>query len=326
VENQEIYDTIMPEEGCKRADICMQSCAALVERSRRGAARPFCGTHLERETLTLKSRKTSGHRGGSSPDAIYLQIFDAIVHHYLAPGTKLTEDELGETFGVSRTIIHRVLLRLAHDGIVEMLPNRGAFVAQPSAKSTRDVFAVRGTLECAMAGHLADRLEPRAVQRLRTIVRTEEQARSQGDWKAQMRLSGEFHLQLAMETGNEILHDILKELMSRSSLAIAIYQKPGTSGCLPDDHAQILDALVAGNGGAATTMMKEHLLRIEHGLDLDWERSKTADLKTIFAKITVGAQEAESIRPLASTSPVQTRRKRSNILPSDPRGKAAVGE
>lgn len=201
-----------------------------------------------------------------------------------------------------------------------MLPNRGAFVAQPSAKVTRDVFAVRGTLECGMAGQLANNLEQRAIQRLRTIVRTEKDAMSQADWKAQMRLSGEFHLQLAKETGNVILHDILKELMSRSSLAIAIYQKPGTSGCLPDDHAQIVDALVAGNGDAAASIMREHLLRIEHGLDLEREHSNTVDLKSIFSKVTVGTYNAEIVRPQSPPVAV-TRGKRSKVLQSYARGK-----
>jgi DNA-binding GntR family transcriptional regulator len=265
----------------------------------------------------LDSRKITGSQVALSADGIYLQIFDAIVQHYLAPGTKLTEDELGETFGVSRTVIHRVLTRLSHDGIVEMRRNRGAFVAQPSVKSTRDVFAVRGTLECGITGQLADKLEQRAIQRLRAIVKAEVDARSRGDWKAQLRLSGEFHLQLAMETGNEILRDILKELMSRSSLAIAIYQKPGTSGCLPNDHAQILDALAAGEGGVATSTMREHLLKIEHGLDLEREPSKTVDLKTLFSKITVGTYEAASARPPSSVN--ETREKKSKIVHSDPR-------
>jgi DNA-binding GntR family transcriptional regulator len=254
----------------------------------------------------LGSRKIGGDQVALSADDIYLQIFDAIVQHYLAPGTKLTEDELGETFGVSRTVIHRVLIRLSHDGIVEMLRNRGAFVAQPSVKTTRDVFAVRGTLECGITGQLANKLEQRAIQRLRAIVKAEVDARSRGEWKAQLRLSGEFHLQLAMETGNEILRDILKELMSRSSLAIAIYQKP-----------QILDALAAGEGGVATSTMREHLLKIEHGLDLEREPSKTVDLKTLFSKITVGTYEAASARPPSSVN--ETREKKSKIVHSDPR-------
>jgi DNA-binding GntR family transcriptional regulator len=167
------------------------------------------------------------------------------------------------------------------------VPNRGAFVAQPSTKSTRDVFAIRRILECGITAELSNKLEPRAIKRLRSIIKAEMEARSRGDWKTQLRLSCDFHLQLASEAGNELQHEILKELTSRSSLAIAVYQKPGTSGCLHDDHAQILGALVAGNGDLATSLMKEHLLRIETGLDLEREESKTVDLKALFTGVTV---------------------------------------
>jgi DNA-binding GntR family transcriptional regulator len=170
----------------------------------------------------------------------YDKPFDAIVQHYLAPGTKLTEDSLGDAFGVSRTIIHRALIRLAHDGIVEMIPHRGAFVAQPSVKSTRDVFAVRRTLECAIMAELSNKLDRRAVRRLREIVDAELDAQSRGDWKTPLRLSCDFHLQLALEAGNELQREILKELTSRSSLAVAIYhiwvppQRPCANSGRPD--------------------------------------------------------------------------------------------
>ena len=65
---------------------------------------------------------------------IYHQIFDAILAQRLLPGTKLTEDELAGIFDVSRAVVRRALLRLSHERIVDIRPNRGAVVASPSLR------------------------------------------------------------------------------------------------------------------------------------------------------------------------------------------------
>ena len=81
---------------------------------------------------------------------IYERIWTAIVDHSLPPGTKLTEDRLGEIFGVGRTRIRQVLFQLAHEGVVTLQHNRGAFVAQPSVREAREVFEARRAIEWAV--------------------------------------------------------------------------------------------------------------------------------------------------------------------------------
>jgi DNA-binding GntR family transcriptional regulator len=221
----------------------------------------------------------------STDEAIYEKIFDAISQHYLAPGTKLAEEALGEVFGVSRTLIHSAIIRLAHDGIVDLQPNRGAFVARPSVQTTRNCFAVRRMLECAMATEIAESsLGSRGLRGVREVVKAEQAARKRGDGREQLRLSGEFHLQLAKLTGNDVLHDVLKDLISRTSLATLVYQTPGTSGCRCDDHALLIDALAAGDGVRAAATMDQHLSALLSGLNLNTEEAPS-DLKTVFRQL-----------------------------------------
>ena len=78
-------------------------------------------------------------------DTIHARIYDAIVEQRLPPGTKLGEETLCEIFGVSRTMIRRVLQRLASEHVVEARPHRGAFVARPSVEEAREVFEARRT-------------------------------------------------------------------------------------------------------------------------------------------------------------------------------------
>ncbi|EPN68539.1 GntR family transcriptional regulator, partial [Pseudomonas syringae pv. actinidiae ICMP 19101] len=97
------------------------------------------------QSLPLKKQPRSPDSGRSvtQDDIVYEHIFDAILEQRLAPGTKLSEEALGEIFGVSRTIIRRALSRLGHEGVVLLRPNRGAVVASPSVEEARQVFFAR---------------------------------------------------------------------------------------------------------------------------------------------------------------------------------------
>ena len=75
-----------------------------------------------------------GRRFAPSDGQIYDHVLTAIVEHDLAPGTKLPEDTLADTFGVSRTRVRKVLQQLAHEGMVQLERHRGATVARPSVE------------------------------------------------------------------------------------------------------------------------------------------------------------------------------------------------
>ena len=74
---------------------------------------------------------------------IYERMVATILDHRLPPGTKLIEEKLASAFGVSRTRVRPVLVRLANEQVVTLTPNRGAMVAQPTEAEAREVFEVR---------------------------------------------------------------------------------------------------------------------------------------------------------------------------------------
>ena len=83
----------------------------------------------------------------SGDERIVDRMATAIHEHRLAPGMKLNEDEVGEVYGVSRTVVRAALQKLAHMHLVDLRRNRGAFVAQPTVKEAREVFEARALLE-----------------------------------------------------------------------------------------------------------------------------------------------------------------------------------
>jgi DNA-binding GntR family transcriptional regulator len=182
----------------------------------------------------------------------------AIIEQSLQPGVRLPEDAIGESFGTSRTIAREALGRLAVEGLVELKPNHGAFVAKPSLEESRDVFIVRNGLERTVMQHLAGRLLAADEARLRALVRQEQDASGRDEVRS-VRLAGEFHLALAAMTGNQLLLRYVTEVVSRCSLILAMYSRPHSSECAVTEHAEIVDALVAGNADVAIDIMQRHL-------------------------------------------------------------------
>ncbi len=219
----------------------------------------------------------------STVDRIHTKIYDAIVEQQLPPGTKLGEESLCEIFGVSRTLIRRVLQRLAGEHVVETLPHRGAFVARPSIEQAREVFEARRALEAWVIRQLVDDFTAEDAERLRRRVAEERRAHAEGDRRALIRLSGEFHLLLAELAGNRAIARFLRELVSRTSLIIAVYEAPGASCCSFDEHAGIIEALAGPDAEAAQLAMHAHLLGIEERLRLDRLPARTVDLQQVLA-------------------------------------------
>ena len=229
-----------------------------------------------------RSIRSSNKRLRHSTETVYQAVYDAVMDHRLPPGTKLTEAALGDLFGVSRTVVRQALQRLAHQNIIELRLNRSAIVASPSIQETRDVFAARRVLESAIIRTLAGGPKPLHLEQLRRITREEQKALAQQDHSGCLRLSGEFHLRLASAAPNRVLAEFLKELVSRTSLMLALYETPGTSSCSIDDHCAIIDWIETGNTDAAVAAMEQHLDQCERRLNLK-NKNKPIDLADIFS-------------------------------------------
>ncbi len=134
------------------------------------------------QSLPLKKqpRSLDSVRSVTQNDVVYEHIFDAILEQRLAPGTKLSEEALGEIFGVSRTIIRRALSRLGHEGVVLLRPNRGAVVASPSVEEARQVFFARRMVERAITELAVEHASADQLAELRQMVSDERDSFAEG--------------------------------------------------------------------------------------------------------------------------------------------------
>ncbi|WP_366481278.1 GntR family transcriptional regulator [Aquabacterium sp.] len=95
------------------------------------------------------------------------------------PGTKLVEDKLGQAFGVSRTRIRQVLIRLAQEQVITLRPNKGASVAEPTVDEAREVFEARAVVESVLMQRFVARAKALDLKILSDCIDAEEVAGSE---------------------------------------------------------------------------------------------------------------------------------------------------
>lgn len=220
--------------------------------------------------------------GASSKD-IADDIASAIAARKLPPGTKLREEALSRLYHVSRTKIRAALLILSKDKLIQIVPDKGAFVSQPSEKESRDIFAARRIIEGALAREFVAKATPADYRKLEKHLEAERRS-LEGDHKVRSQLLGDFHVVLAEVVGNEVVREMLHELVARSSLITMLYQSDRDAACSADEHADFIAAARSGDADRAAEVMLAHLTHVEAALRFDSDTRHGKDLVSALLK------------------------------------------
>jgi len=218
-----------------------------------------------------------------SDKEIYQEIFDAILSFRLRPGTRLTEDNLSKIFNVGRTTIRSALLRLSQDHIIEIRPNKGAFIASPTTKQAKDILAARKIIEVAIVKDVIKHATDSDYKLLKKIVTSEQDNIDDEQIVEGIQLGGDFHLLLAKISQNATLERIVTALVPQTSLVIVLYENPDAPKCSHCEHFELIDVMQKGQVDKATALMHEHIEGIETRLRLD-DKEPNGDLVDIFKK------------------------------------------
>jgi DNA-binding GntR family transcriptional regulator len=241
----------------------------------------------QRRGIASAVAATAEVRAGGTEELMYQDVYDAIMEHRLPPRTKLTEQVLCQIYDTARHTVRKVLTRLSTEGLVELETNRGAFIASPSSAEAKDMFELRQIIEHATLARVASDATPRQLTALRKMVTEERGAHAAGDRPRWIRLSAQFHLELAQLTGNMLLVDTLRRLVSRTTLLIATIEAPGQNACSFDEHDEVLSALENGDLALAQSHMAHHLHNCE-------ERVQPEDVENFDLRSVLGAYRPSS--------------------------------
>ena len=177
-------------------------------------------------------------------DVVFNTLRDAILKGELEPGERLMEIQLAERLGVSRTPIREAIRKLELEGLVLMIPRKGAEVAKISEKSLRDVLEVRRSLEELAAELACQRMDAEALKDLEDAQKAFIQAVKSGETMTMAEADEHFHDVIYMGTGNTRLVQILNNLREQMYRYRLEYIKDRqTRNTLIQEHQEIIDSI-----------------------------------------------------------------------------------
>lgn len=194
------------------------------------------------------------------------RIVQSILNRKLKPGERLGEQELADVFEVSRTLVREALMRLQARGFVEVRPRLGWYVVEPSFDEACETYAARRVIEPGMLRDAGKPLQS-VIRKLRQHVAAERKAIASSNAAERSVLLADFHVCLAECLGNRFLTSMLVDLSARTTLVSALYQSQAAAQASNHDHADIVDALAAGNAEKAEQLMRAHIDALAARLD-----------------------------------------------------------
>ncbi|MFC7340632.1 GntR family transcriptional regulator [Saccharopolyspora griseoalba] len=202
----------------------------------------------------------------SGRELAYAHLKDTVLSDPANQGQFVNEQAVADEIGVSRTPIREALLLLAAEELVQLLPKRGAYIAPVAGREIRELFEIRGMIEC-YAARRAVELGAVPLERMRAELADQ---RELGADQAREFIEHDhrFHSALVEAVGNEMLgktYDGLRARQVRAGIE-ALFRAEGRRKAVLDEHERILEALAADDAEAAARAITEHLSATQHVL------------------------------------------------------------
>lgn len=193
-------------------------------------------------------------------EVIFNTLREAIIVGELKPGERLMEVQLAEKMGVSRTPVREAIRKLELEGLVEMLPRKGAHVADLSAKDIMDVLEVRSTLDGLASMLSASRITEEELRELKNVQSQFVNYVEKGSLQGSIKKDVEFHDIIYRSSRNDKLIQIANNLREQIQRFRVIYLKDYSSTReLVKEHSEILEFISARDPEGARKSAQKHI-------------------------------------------------------------------
>ncbi|MEW2412444.1 GntR family transcriptional regulator [Streptomyces sp. NPDC046866] len=199
----------------------------------------------------------------TAADRVYRHVKQGVLERRYEGGALLTEGGLAEAVGVSRTPVREALLRLETEGLLKLYPKKGALVLPVSVQEIADVVETRLLVE-EFTVRRAVPASPALLERLAHLLEEQRRHADEGDLAAMTTADRCFHAEIVRTAGNQILarlYDQLRDRQLRMGVAL-LHAHPERIERTLAEHAEILDALRAGDAEAAAAAVRGHVGRV----------------------------------------------------------------
>jgi DNA-binding GntR family transcriptional regulator len=214
-------------------------------------------------SLVTRQEQTKGI-GVRAVDKAYQTVRQGILHGRYAAAARITEHEVAQAAGVSRTPVREALRRLHAEGLVEFAPNQGAVVTAWTDADSDEIFDLRAVLESYGAQRAAQRATPDQIADLR-ILAERQVLLSQRDTEHNLELigdiNGQFHRKLQEAAGSARLAKLLSSLIEAPLIMKTMSQYTAEDlARSAAHHVEIVQAIAARDGQWAASIMRSHIL------------------------------------------------------------------
>lgn len=200
---------------------------------------------------------TIGARHRSLRDETVDELRRLILSGDLAPGTHLTELAISERLGVSRLPVREAFRRLEAEGLLEALPRRGVRVVQLDGDELETVREIRVALELMAVRRTVERGDEQVLAELESMLTAGREHTGEPDAERLDRLNDDFHELLSRGSGSRFLADTLRSVRNQAQHLVG--GKSGAVGHSWEEHARIIEAVLARDAEFATLLMRRHL-------------------------------------------------------------------
>jgi DNA-binding GntR family transcriptional regulator len=197
---------------------------------------------------------------GTVRDEIYATLREAIVSAELEPGRRLSENELADMLGVSRTPLREALARLRDDRLVAIVPQLGTFVTLISEDAVADAAFVREALECAAIRLATERVTPQGLEDLQANLAAQDRAVANGDTEAFDALDRALHRSLCEISGHVIAWSLIRRANGHLARVRRLsLPEPGYLDEMVAEHRAVVAAVADHDADGAEAALRHHL-------------------------------------------------------------------
>ncbi len=200
-------------------------------------------------------------------DVVVESIRQAIISGQFPPGMRLMELQLAEEMGVSRTPVREAIRKMELEGLVVMIPRRGAYVADISIKDINEVYEVRTALDVLSAGLAAERIDKSEIQEMRELLAEEAALVEAKNYPRIIDNDTAFHDVIYRASGNTRCMNIISNLREQiTAIRGRSMPYPGRVEIMLKEHRAIFDAIAAGKVEKAQEAVRTHMENAEQTL------------------------------------------------------------
>ncbi|MEB6549376.1 GntR family transcriptional regulator [Heyndrickxia sporothermodurans] len=204
----------------------------------------------------------------SMENVVYQHLRQAILSRKLAPGKQLKETTISEALQVSRTPIRNAIQKLSLEGLVDMIPNKGAFVTNPTREEIIQAYQLRGKLEYMAVCLAIDYMDEDDYEEISRLIEEEHKVLLEKNVEEYVTANKQFHLLITRKCQNKFLNSFIETLINQTSIYLILYddffENPSQKPYSPKEHKQILELIKNNKKDELKIELSKHF---EHALE-----------------------------------------------------------